>query len=167
MRTLHIYRLLLLLLLSLPASAVCQDVAPRAVDDGQWWGLFADPTLDSLLVIARAGNNDVAVAALRIDQATQSIRQAEAALATARSENDYAAKHLAAMEKVWRSDAVSEMELEQARFRLQRPHVHARYVRLVPEAGLQVAEFLPFPLVAKGRRRLQRHLHEGRRPLCA
>ncbi|MBP3638960.1 MAG: efflux transporter outer membrane subunit [Muribaculaceae bacterium] len=79
MRTLHIYRLLLLLSLLRPASAVCQDVAPRAVDDGQWWGLFADPTLDSLLVLARSGNNDVAVAALRIDQATQAIRQASAA----------------------------------------------------------------------------------------
>lgn len=43
------------------------------------------------------------------------VRQAEAALATARSQNDYAVKHLAAMEKAWRSDAVSEMELEQAR----------------------------------------------------
>lgn len=43
------------------------------------------------------------------------VKQAEAALATARSENEYAVKHLAAMEKAYGSDAVSEMELEQAR----------------------------------------------------
>lgn len=43
------------------------------------------------------------------------VRQAEAALATAKSEHTYAVKHLAALEKAFRSNAVSEMELEQGR----------------------------------------------------
>ena len=43
------------------------------------------------------------------------VRQAEATLASARSNYDYATRRRAAMEKAFKSDAVSEMELEQAR----------------------------------------------------
>lgn len=43
------------------------------------------------------------------------VAEAEAALATARSQHDYATRQRAAMEKALKSDAVSEMEVEQAR----------------------------------------------------
>ncbi|MDE6498257.1 MAG: efflux RND transporter periplasmic adaptor subunit [Muribaculaceae bacterium] len=43
------------------------------------------------------------------------VKQAEASLATARSNYDYATRRRAAMEKAYASDAVSEMELEQSR----------------------------------------------------
>ena len=43
------------------------------------------------------------------------VRQAEATLASARSNYDYATRRRAAMEKAFKSDAVSEMEVEQAR----------------------------------------------------
>ena len=46
---------------------------------------------------------------------SDAVKQAEATLATARSSYDYASRQRAAMEKAYKSDAVSEMELEQAR----------------------------------------------------
>jgi RND family efflux transporter MFP subunit len=46
---------------------------------------------------------------------SDAVKQAEATLATARSSYDYASHQRAAMEKAYKSDAVSEMELEQAR----------------------------------------------------
>ncbi|MDE6269804.1 MAG: efflux RND transporter periplasmic adaptor subunit [Muribaculaceae bacterium] len=49
------------------------------------------------------------------DTYRDAVRQAEATVATARSEHEYAVKHLAALEKAFRSNAVSEMELEQGR----------------------------------------------------
>lgn len=46
---------------------------------------------------------------------SDAVAQAEASLATARSNYDYATRRRAAMEKAYKSDAVSEMELEQSR----------------------------------------------------
>ena len=53
--------------LPMPAS---YDEAPSADSiQGAWWTLFGEPTLDSLVVEALAGNQDLAIAAARVEEA--------------------------------------------------------------------------------------------------
>lgn len=64
------------------------------------------------------------------------VSKAEAALATAQSENEYAASRYAAMTEAFKSDAVSEMEVIQARSNLEQSEAAIKTAR----AALQTAK---------------------------
>lgn len=55
------------------------EQAYTARSDDDWWKLFGDPTLDSLITLAKSNNYRLEIAARRIDQATQAVRSASAA----------------------------------------------------------------------------------------
>ena len=46
-----------------------KETAPREVEDGRWWRLYNDASLNALVEEGIAGNADLAVAAARIDEA--------------------------------------------------------------------------------------------------
>jgi len=59
-----------------PAAAAPAPASIRA----DWWTLYRDPTLDSLLASALSDNLDVAFAAARIEEADANLREANASL---------------------------------------------------------------------------------------
>jgi len=58
------------------AAAGMPEAAPLAAD---WWTLFGDRTLDSLVTKALAGNGDIAQAVARVEQADALVREASGA----------------------------------------------------------------------------------------
>ncbi|HET9578703.1 MAG TPA: efflux transporter outer membrane subunit [Usitatibacter sp.] len=55
-----------------------QAAPAEAASRGAWWKAFADPALDDLVVRADRNNNDIRVAAARLDQAQAFLRAARA-----------------------------------------------------------------------------------------
>jgi multidrug efflux system outer membrane protein len=49
--------------------AAWKETAPRYAEDGRWWGIYGDSSLDGLVQEALAGNADLLVAAARVDEA--------------------------------------------------------------------------------------------------
>ncbi|HVR36280.1 MAG TPA: efflux transporter outer membrane subunit [Methylomirabilota bacterium] len=62
------------------AEARPSESAPRPALPAPWWRAFEDPTLDSLIERALAGNLELAAFAARIDQANALLRQARGQL---------------------------------------------------------------------------------------
>jgi multidrug efflux system outer membrane protein len=46
-----------------------KETAPRSVEDGRWWRVYADGELDKVVDEALAGNGDLLIAAARVDEA--------------------------------------------------------------------------------------------------
>jgi NodT family efflux transporter outer membrane factor (OMF) lipoprotein len=61
------------------ASTPRTQVLPTEADLSQWWTQFGDPVLDNLIAEALAGNPDLQVAASRVREARQQVREAAAA----------------------------------------------------------------------------------------
>lgn len=58
--------------------AAWKESAPRYAEDGRWWRIYADSSLDSLIDEALSGNADLVVAAARVDEARALLREAQA-----------------------------------------------------------------------------------------
>lgn len=64
----------------LPSKWTISNTAEVALPtDDNWWRLFGDATLDSLLELAQNNNFNLEIAARRLDQAAQAVRSASAA----------------------------------------------------------------------------------------
>ena len=54
--------------LAVPSQYRFAPAQPQGVADTAWWGTFADPSLDALVTEALASNQDLRIAAARVDQ---------------------------------------------------------------------------------------------------
>jgi NodT family efflux transporter outer membrane factor (OMF) lipoprotein len=65
--------------LALPAAYLRAEVLPLvSAGDADWWERFEDPALPALVASALTGNTDIAAATARLQQARESLRQAQA-----------------------------------------------------------------------------------------
>lgn len=58
--------------------AAWKESAPRYAEDGRWWRIYTDSSLDSLIDEALSGNADLAVAVARVDEARALVGEAQA-----------------------------------------------------------------------------------------
>ncbi|TMG73769.1 MAG: efflux transporter outer membrane subunit [Betaproteobacteria bacterium] len=56
-----------------------KESGPRYAEDGRWWRIYGDPTLDALIDEAFARNTDLAIAAARVDEARAIVADARGA----------------------------------------------------------------------------------------
>jgi multidrug efflux system outer membrane protein len=56
-----------------------KESAPRYAEDGRWWRIYQDPSLDSLVDEALASNADLLIAAARVDEARALVADARGA----------------------------------------------------------------------------------------
>jgi outer membrane protein TolC len=61
----------------LPAD---QQMVPAGAAPTDWWSSFQAPQLDSIVTLALAGNQDIAVAKARVAEAEESVKSASGAL---------------------------------------------------------------------------------------
>lgn len=66
--------------LALPAAWQDSDATPRSTTDSGWWRAFGDAQLNQLVEDVLAGNNDLAVAAIKVRQAQLNADLAEGSL---------------------------------------------------------------------------------------
>ena len=59
--------------------AAWKESADNTVRDGNWWRVYADPALETLVAESLANNRDLARAAARVDEARALVQQSEAA----------------------------------------------------------------------------------------
>jgi multidrug efflux system outer membrane protein len=60
--------------------AAWKESAPRFAEDGRWWRIYADPLLDALLDESLQKNQDLVIAAARVDEARALVGEIEAGL---------------------------------------------------------------------------------------